>query len=802
MPPIRKAAVLGAGVMGAAIAAHLANAGIPTLLLDIVPREPNDDEKKKGLTLQSPAVRNRFAVAGLEAAKKASPAAFGHKSRARLVTPGNFEDDLAQLKDVDWVVEAVVERLDIKLGLFAKVCAHLKSGALLTTNTSGLSVNAMAEGLPEAVRPRFFGTHFFNPPRYMHLLELIPAASTDPAILAGFARFSEDRLGKGVVYAKDTPNFVANRIGVFSMLYTAQAMLQHGLTVEQVDALTGKALARPKSATFRTADLVGIDVLGHVARTQYEGAPDDERREVFDLPPWAGQMIAKNLLGQKTGAGFYKRVKGEGGKKDTLVIDPLTQEYRPKGKADFPSLAETKTIDEPGPRVAKLVAGKDKGAAFAWDVIAETLLYAARRIPAVADDVASVDRAMRWGFGWEIGPFEIWDALGVKASVERMVAEGREVPAGVLALAQSDTPRFYAPEGLKTRTWDLTARAHAPLAPRPKVVVLSDLKRVGRTLFGNPEASLVDLGDGVACLEFHSKMNALGGGIIQAIQKTVAAAGTSFDALVVGNQGENFSVGANLMLLLFEALEGNVPEVDAMVRTFQNATMALKYAPVPVVAAPFGRVLGGGAEVCLHCHRVQASHETYMGLVEVGVGLVPAGGGTKELLLRAMAHSPEGAGADPLPFVRKAFEAIGMAKVGMSAWDAYDLGFLRQGDRVTMNPENLIHDAKRAALDLLETGWQPLTRPETVAVMGRDGLANIRSMLHNMVVGKQISPYDAVVGEKVAWVLCGGEVDGGTVLTEDQLLDLERRAFVELCGQKKTLERIQHILKTGKPLRN
>ncbi len=801
MPPIRKAAVLGAGVMGSAIAAHLANAGIPTLLLDIVPKELTDDEKKKGLTLDSPEVRNRFARKGLENALKAKPAAFAHRSLGRLVTPGNFEDDLEKLADVDWVVEAVVERLDIKVSLFERVAPHLKDGALLTTNTSGLSVNAMAGALPEALRPRFFGTHFFNPPRYMHLLELIPARTTDAGLLREFAAFAEKRLGKGVVFAKDTPNFIANRIGIFSMLYTLRAMEKHGLTVEQVDALTGTALARPKSATFRTADLVGLDVLAHVARTQYEGAPDDERREVFEIPAWLGSMIEKGLLGMKAKAGFYKRVK-ENGKKTILVIDPATLEYRPKEKANFPVLAEVKNIEEPGARVARLVFDKGPAGTFAWDVTAETLLYAARRIPDVADDVASIDRAMRWGFGWEIGPFEIWDALGVKKTVERMQAEGRDVPEGIVALARSDTPSFYVREGLDVKVWDPVRKAHVPMEARPRVVILADLKRIEREWYRNPEASLIDLGDGVACLEFHSKMNAIGGGIMQAIHKAMAEAGTRFDALVVGNQGENFSVGANLMMLLFEALEGNLPEIDAMVRAFQNATMALKYAPVPVVAAPFGRVLGGGAEVVLHSHRVQASLETYMGLVEVGVGLLPAGGGTKELLLRWMSRYPEGTGADPMPFVRKAFEAIGMAKVSLSAREAFDLGFLRQGDRITLNREHLIHDAKRAALDLLETGWQPLTRPETVKVLGRDGLANIRSMLHNMKSGRFITEYDAVVGEKVGWVLCGGEVDAGTEVTEDYLLELERRGFVELCAQRKTLERIQHILKTGKPLRN
>ncbi len=799
MAPIRKAAVLGAGVMGSAIAAHLANAGIPSLLLDIVPPEPTDEERRKGLDLESPEVRNRFARNGLKNALKASPAAFAHKDLAARVTPGNFEDDLEKLSDVDWVVEAVVERMDIKTSLLSRVAAVLKPGALLTTNTSGLSVNEMADALPEDLRPRFFGTHFFNPPRYMYLLELVPTRGTDPGVLAAFTRFAETVLGKGVVLAKDTPNFVANRIGVFSMLYGLRAMETHSLTVEEVDAITGPALARPKSATFRTADLVGLDVLAHVARTQYDGDPADERREVFAPPAWLDKMIQDGRIGQKAGAGFYKRVK-EGGKKTILALDPATGEYRPKKKPGFPVLAEVKGMDDPAARVARLVKDKSPAGKFAWDITAEILLYAARRIPGVADDIVSVDRAIRWGFGWELGPFEIWDALGVKASVDRMQAEGRDVPEAVLALAASDAPSFYLRDGLTTLAWDLVARKHVAVPARPKVTVLADLKRVGRTLFENPEASLIDLGDGVACLEFHAKMNAIGAGIIQAIHKSLAEAGTSFDALVIGNQGENFSVGANLMLLLFEALEGNLPEINAMVAAFQNATMALKYAPVPVVAAPFGRVLGGGAEVVLHSHRVQASLETYMGLVEVGVGLLPAGGGTKELLLRRMASCPPG--ADPLPFVRQAFETIAMAKVGLSAREAFDLGFLRPGDGITLNREHLITDAKHAALDLLETGWQPLQRPARVKVMGRDGLGTIRSMLHNMQAGRYISEHDAVVAGKVGWVLCGGEVDGGTEVTEDYLLDLERRGFVELIAQRKTLERIQHILKTGKPLRN
>ncbi|PLX40670.1 MAG: 3-hydroxyacyl-CoA dehydrogenase [Deltaproteobacteria bacterium] len=802
MGKIRKAAVLGAGVMGAAIAAHLANANIPTLLLDIVPGEPNEDEKKKGLDLQSPAVRNRFAAGGIAKALKAQPAAFSHKKNAKLVTPGNFEDDLDKLADVDWVVEAVVERMDIKVSLFEKVATHLKPGALLTTNTSGLSVNEMAAAIPEELKGRFFGTHFFNPPRYMHLLEIIPADTTDTAAMEEFAEFAEFSLGKGIVYAKDTINFIANRIGVFSMLYTGVAMEKHGLNIEAVDALTGKPFARPKSATYRTADLVGLDVLAHVAKNQYDGAPDDEHRDVFKLPAYLNKLLETGQLGMKSGGGFYKRAKDESGKKVTLVLDPATGEYRPKEKVKFPVLEELKQIDEPTKRVAALIRDKSAAGKFSWDVIAETLLYAARRIPAVSADVVSIDRALRWGFGWEVGPFEIWDGIGVKKSVEKMLADGRDVPEGVKALAASENPTFYIKNGLDTQVWNMVEQKHEELPARKNVTILSDLKAAGRVLYSNAEASIIDLGDRVACLEFHSKMNAIGGGIMTAIQKATSDNGLNYDALVVGNQGENFSVGANLMLILFVALEGELDAINAMVAAFQNGTMSLKYSPVPVVAAPFGRVLGGGAEVCLHSHRVQASLESYMGLVEVGVGLVPGGGGTKEFALRTMAGYP-GSGADPFPFIRNAFETIAMAKVSFSAHEAQGLGFLRPGDRISMNAEHLIDDAKRSAIDLLESGWTPLVKETaTIKALGRDGLGNFRSVLHNMKSGKFISEHDELVATKVATILCGGDIEAGTEVTEQYLLDLERRAFIELCAERKTLERIQHILKTGKPLRN
>lgn len=800
MIQVRKAAVLGAGVMGAGIAAHLANASIPVLLLDIVPREPNDDEKMQGLDVTSPSVRNRIAAKGLDAAVNSKPASFAHGDRVKFVTVGNFDDDLEKLKDVDWIVEAVVERMDVKLSLFNRIAPFLKPGALLTTNTSGLSVNEMAKGLAPELQPRFFGTHFFNPPRYMHLLETIPTALSDGGLVAGFNEFAAKRLGKGIVVASDNPNFVANRIGVYGINYTLHAMAKHGIDPETVDLLTGKPMGRPKSATFGTADLVGLDILSHVTATQRNGTADPAEREICTMPAWVEKMIAEGKLGLKTGGGFYKRVKSAEGKQ-TLTLDPATGEYREKSKPRLPVLDEIKEVAEPGKRLSALLKMKGPAGDFVRDVTAHTMHFAAAKVGEICDDVASLDAAMRWGFAWETGPFETWDAAGVAKICELMKAHGLTLPAPVEALLASPTPSFYIKEGLTTKIWDFKTLTHVEVPKRKGVTVLADLKRAGRVLDKNPEASLIDLGDRVACLEFHSKMNAIGGGIVSMIMKATANAGDRYDALVIGNQGENFSVGANLMLLMFEAAEGNLDEVDLMVRAFQRATMAIKYAPIPVVAAPFGRVLGGGAEIVLHSHRVQASLETYMGLVEVGVGLLPAGGGTKELLLRAMDHAPA-KDSDPLPFVKRVFETIAMAKVGLSAYEAFDLGFMRQGDRVSMNPERLIHDAKEAALEMLETGWQPLKAPATVRVMGVDGMANIRMVLSIMKSGRYISDHDFKVSEKIGRVLTGGEIDGNSIIDEYQLLDLERRGFVELCAERKTLERIKQILQTGKPLRN
>lgn len=766
--------------MGSAIAAHLANAGVPTLLLDVVPAEVADGE------------RNRLALQHIQAAAKSRLPAFAHPSRVDLVTPGNFDDDLGRLAEVDWVVEAVVERLDVKIDLLERVAAYLSPRAILTTNTSGLSIDAIAAGLPAEVRPRFFGTHFFNPPRYMYLLELVPGAATDEAVLADFQRFAEQRLGKGVVRGKDTPNFVANRIFVFSTVYAAHAMERHGLSVEDVDAVTGKALARAATATFGTSDLAGVDVLAHAVRTHYEGAPEDECREVMRLPAWILAMVDRGTVGLKAGAGFYKD-------KRTLVIDAQALEYRPRKEPAFASLDAAAKTTDPRARVAALVAAEDPAGEFAWDVTATTLVYAARRLGEIADDLPSIDDALRWGMGWDLGPFELWDAIGLTASVQRMTAEGRDLPTWVRELAAGPTPSFYTRDGGSTQVWNVHAGRHVPVAARPWAISLADAKRSGRTIFENDDASLVDLGDRVACLEFHTKANVVNEGVLAFVEETLERAGSGYDALVIGNQGTMFSAGADLSAMLDRAKRQDWAGIDGTLHHAQRVMMALKYAPVPIVAAPFGKVLGGGLELCLHAHRMQAAHETSMGLVETTVGVIPGAGGNKEILLRAMAAA--GVRQADLPVLRRAFEIITMAKTSGSAWEAFDLLYLRAGDGVTMNRDGLLHAAKQSALALLACGWQPLA-PIRFAAAGRDGLGNLRMFLHNLRQGDHISDHDLLIGDKVAQVLCGGEIDPGSTIDEAYLLDIERAAFVDLCREPLTQARMQYVLQTGKQLRN
>ena len=789
---IRRAAVLGAGRMGTAVAAHLANAGIPTLLLDLAPTELTEDEQKKKLTLESKQVRNRLAEAGIAAAAKGRPAAFAHPSRIGLLTPGNFADDLAKLAGVDWVVEAVVEKLDIKKDLLARVAQHVGPNTIVSTNSSGLSVNAMAAGLPDDLKARFLGTHFFFPPRYMYLLELIPGEKTDPAVVSALKNFAELRLGKGVVLSNDTPNFVANRIGIFSTVYAINAMDKYGLTIEEVDAASGRALARSVTATYGTSNLAGTDVLSFAVASHYQTAIDDEMREQWRLPQWILDMVAKGYLGEKTGGSFFRE-------KRTMVIDAATLDYRPWQDPRQPSIAEANKISDPVARVKKFISEGDDAARFGWDLLAATFVYSANRVPEICHDIAAIDRSMRWGYAWDLGPFELWDALGVRATVERMLAEGRAVPEWVLKLAASDSPFFYRKDADRVDVWGPGQTKHVPLPARQRTIILADLKALGKTLDENEHAGLIDLGDRVACLEFRTKANTVGEGVQLFIEKAIQQAGGVYDALVIGNQGAHFSAGADLKVMLDKIAAEDWDGIDRLVRTAQRVSMAIKYSPIPIVAAPFGRVLGGGLEVCLHCHRVQADADVAMGLVETSVGLVPAAGGMKEAVLRTMA--PAQGVAWQYFIMRRSFDAIAQAKVSSSAWEAFDLGYLRPGDGVTMNRESLIYAAKQVALSMVETGWQTPV-PVKVRVMGRDGIGNYRGLLDNLRKGDFLSDYDRLLGGKVAWVLSGGEVDIYTEVDEQHLLDLERKAFLDVCRTPKTVERMQAMLSTGKPLRN
>jgi len=796
MRQINRVAVLGAGVMGATIAAHLANAGLAVELLDMVPKELNEDEQANGLTLDDPQVRNRIAAAGLAGLQKLKPAPFYLPEYARQIRAGNFDDDLSRLAQCDWVIEVVIEHLPIKLQLLEKIEPHLQPDAILSTNTSGLSVNAMAKALPEKLRGNFLVTHFFNPPRYMRLMEIVPCTETDPELVRQLAEFISRKLGKGVVYAKDTANFIANRIGVYAIFKGMQHMQEMGLSVETVDAVAGPATARPKSAAFRTADLVGNDTLVHVANNSYELLPDDEERDVFKIPEFLQTMIKEGLLGNKTRKGFYQKIKDEQGKSTILAYNWQTGEYAPAEKPQFASLAAVKLVDDPGQKVKMVVEGRDQAADYAWRTLRDTLIYTVNRIPEIADDVINVDNAMKWGFNWEIGPFEMLDAIGVEAFVSRAEQDGVAVPE---ALKRVESFYRYNEQGRKEH-YDLLEREYQPVPLPEGVIDLEVIRRSGGVVEKNAGASLHDLGDGVFCLEFHSKMNSISGDILSLTSKATARAEAEGVGLVVANQGVNFSVGANLMLLAVALAEGALEDVDLMIRMFQKATMALKYAKVPTVAAPFGMTLGGGAEFTLHADAIVAHAETYMGLVEIGVGLLPAGGGTKELCLRAVEQARLYQ-TDVSPFLFKNFQNIGMAKVSMGAAELRGLGYLRQGDSITMDKDRLIADAKQKVL-ALASNYRPSRPVEELPAPGRSVAASIKSQLWNMCQGGFITEYEEFLGGTIADVICGGDVPAGTLISEDYLLRLEREAFLMLCGQQKTAERIQHMLKKGKPLRN
>jgi 3-hydroxyacyl-CoA dehydrogenase len=802
---IERAAVLGAGTMGARIAAHFVNAGLPCILLDIVP--PN-------LVPGAPASdRNKIVRAGLDAAKKSKPAAFFTEALGDKVSIGNFDDDLARIADADWIIEVVAENLDIKRKLLSRVAAVRKPGSIVTTNTSGLPVHLIAEGLTDEFQKHWAGTHFFNPPRYMKLVEVIPTPKTSPDVIETLRDFCDRRLAKGVVLAKDTPNFIANRIGTFSMLNALHQMEALGMTIEEVDACTGPAVGWPKSATFRTADLVGLDVLVHVVKNIYETAPSDESREMYRVPPLVEEMIKRGWLGDKTGQGFYKRVKGAG-EKEILTLDPATMDYRPRQKAKFASLEAGKLIEDTRERLRSLVgpllAGQkgDKGQQFLWGGLSAMCSYAARRVPEISDNIADIDRAMRWGFAWELGPFELIDVLGASAFATQLRNEGRTVPALFEKLLASGRGGFYESAKGASTVFDLSTGSRPVEAPEG-IIVLKALKDASKEVERNAGASLIDLGDGVACVEFHAKMNAIGGDLIAMLHKGLKRLETDFDAMVIANEAVNFSVGANLMLVLVAAQEQEWDDLHLAVRQFQNVNLALKYAPKPVVAAPQGMALGGGCEICLHSARIQAAAEAYIGLVEVGVGLIPGGGGTKEMLIRANELAGTGEDVDLFHGLRPIFQTIATAKVGASAEESRELGFLRPGDGLSMNCDRLVADAKEVALGLARGGYRPAAptpqegaQSTQIKVLGEQFLAAAKIAIHLMVRGGYASDYDAHVARKLANILAGGALSAPQTVSEQYILDLEREAFVSLCGERKTQERIAHTLKTGKPLRN
>ncbi len=795
---IRKVAVLGAGVMGAAIAAHLANVGIPSLLLDIVPQGAKD--------------RNIVARSGLEKALKAKPASFYSKRAAELITIGNVEDDLPKLAEVDWIVEAVIERLDIKHALYEKIEQVLKPNTIVSSNTSGLPAHLLIEGRSETFRRNFLITHFFNPVRYMRLLEIVPNANTDPAVLQFMQTFSAEVLGKGVVFCKDTPNFIANRIGTYGFLSTMHRALDEGYTIGEVDTILGPNMGRPKSAVFRTADLSGLDTLKHVADNLYENAPQDEQRETFRVPQVINEIIGRGWLGEKSGQGFYKRIKSPEGESVILELNLKTLEYEPKQKVRFASIGAARNVDDPIERMLLILDGDDRASSFARTTTADSLIYAANRAEEIADSIVAIDNAMRWGFNFDMGSFEMWDVLLQRPDILHKVFIGRELPELVKRVQQQGQGRFYIRHDGQKQYFDFKTNTYQPVPVTPGLVSLPNIKaghagsKSAGVVHSNSSASLIDIGDGIGCLEFHTKMNSIDEGIVEMLRYSVEEGSKKFRALVIGNEAPDFSAGANLFLVLMGARQGAWEMIDQAANALQQAHQLLKYSPIPIVAAPAGRALGGGCEMIMHCNHSRAYAESYIGLVETGVGLIPAGGGCKELLLRhgASAEKASKAGG-PFNASRRAFEIIAVATVSTSAVEAQELRFLRKTDRISVSRDTLLRDAKADALQLAEAHqagkWQP-TQPQMLLLPGPGARLVLEQQVEALLLTGKVSEHDAVIGNALARVLTGGDCSPVTPVTEQYVLDLEREAFVRLCGMEKTQERMQAILTTGKPLRN
>ncbi|HRH65526.1 MAG TPA: 3-hydroxyacyl-CoA dehydrogenase/enoyl-CoA hydratase family protein [Bacteroidia bacterium] len=796
---IQKIAVLGSGIMGSRIACHFANIGVKVLLLDIVPKELTEDEKKKGLTLESAEVRNRIVNSALQATLKANPASIYKQSFASRIRTGNFTDNMKEIASCDWILEAVVENIDIKKSVFAEVEKFRKPGTLITSNTSGIPIHLMNEGRSGDFQKHFCGTHFFNPPRYLQLLEIIPTPSTDPAVVEFLINYGDLFLGKSTVLCKDTPAFIANRIGVFSIMSLFHLVEKMGLSIDDVDKLTGPVLGRPKSATFRTCDVVGLDTLVKVALDVLARCPQDESKDTFKLPAFVQKLIDNKWFGDKTSQGFYKKVKGEKGKSEILTLDLNTFEYKPKGKSRFPTLDQTKGIDNFKERVKVLFAGKDSAGEFYRASYAELFRYITYRIPEISDDIQRIDEAVCAGFGWETGPFAIWDILGVQNVVSVMEKLDMPPASWVYDMLKKGVDSFYEYKNGQQQFYDLQKGERRAKTGGSQIILLDACRE--KTVWKNSGCTLMDIGDGVLNLEFHTKMNTIGGEVIEGMSKAIDIAEKDFTGLVIGSEGQNFSAGANLAMIFMFATDQEFDEIDMAIRAFQNMNMRVRYSGIPVVVAPHALTLGGGCEMSLHADRVVASAETYIGLVEFGVGLIPGGGGSKEMALRASDAYSEGNIDEQV--LREYYLNIAMARVSTSGHEAYDMKILRTGrDEVVVNPKRVITDAKRAVLEIAAEGYtKPIPRKD-IKVLGRSGMGMFYAGASAMMSGNFISPHDQLISQKLAFVMCGGDLSASNLVSEQYLLDLEREAFLSLCGERKTLERIQSILTSGKPLRN
>ncbi|HEY1025793.1 MAG TPA: 3-hydroxyacyl-CoA dehydrogenase NAD-binding domain-containing protein [Sphingobacteriaceae bacterium] len=796
---IKKVAVLGSGIMGSRIACHFANIGVEVLLLDIVPTELKEDDSDT-LTAVSKVERNKIVNSALEFAVKSNPSPVYSKKVLNRITTGNFEDNMKDIASSDWTIEVVVENLDIKRKIYDQVEQYRKPGTLITSNTSGIPIHLMAEGRSDDFRAHFCGTHFFNPPRYLRLLEIIPTPETQPEIVDFLLAYGDKFLGKTTVLCKDTPAFIANRVGVYSIMALLHLVEKMDLTVEEVDKFTGPVLGRPKSATFRTTDVVGLDTMINVANGLYQNLPDDKSRELFKLPRYVKSMQENKWLGDKTGQGFYKKIKGPDGRSEILALDLKTLEYKPQQKVRSATLEATKPVEDLRERMKVYAKGTDKAAEFFRTSFYGLFEYVSDRIPGISDELYRIDDAMRAGFGWELGPFEVWDALGVPGTVESMRGYQNQAAPWVLKMIESGCTSFYKIENGVKKYYDIPSGAYKPVPGREGFIVLDNI-RPTRTVWKNSGTTITDLGDGILNLEFHTKMNTIGGEVIQGINKAIDLAEKDFRGLVIGNDGANFSAGANVGMIFMMAIEQDWDEINMAVKMFQNTSMRLRYSSVPVVIAPHNLTLGGGCEFCLHADHVQLNAETYMGLVEFGVGLIPGGGGTKEFALRASDEFREGQIEQNV--LKDRFLTIGMAKVSTSGEEAFELGYLQKEKySITMNRNRLITDAKEKAIELAEAGYTKPVQRKDIKVLGKQGLGIVYAGANSMYAGKFISEHDKKISEKLGYVMCGGDLSQPTFVTEQYLLDLEREAFLSLCGERKTLERIQSILTKGKPLRN